>query len=214
MNKMTKNIISTFLCLVAIKLFAQNPAPGFDGKNWLAPYSLSIPEGWAIERFLIPISFAPQITFNGIEDIRFTPGWGDVKSEQYWSYAFLWYLNDSPLIDARIIENILKFYYSGLISSNSEKYKIPATKIFPPKTKFHETKTVKGDQKTFAGTIDMLDYMQQRPIKLNCIVHLKSCSELNRTIVFYEISPKVLTENAWQSLNQLWTDFDCDPKTK
>ncbi len=61
-----------------------------------APYHLSIPKDWTIERFLITISFAPQISYKGVEDIRFTPGWGKVDSDEYWTYAFLWYLDAHP----------------------------------------------------------------------------------------------------------------------
>jgi len=178
----------------------------------MAPYSLAIPGGWDVERFLIPISFAPQIPYNGVEDIRFMPGWGNAKSNEYWSYAFLWYLTDSPLINSRIIESNLKVYYTGLISSNTKNSKIPADKIIATETSFKESELYKGDLKTFEGTIYMHDYIAQKPIMLNCIVHVKTCPDSDKTFVFYEISPKPFRENVWQSLNQLWEDFDCRKK--
>jgi hypothetical protein len=52
--------------------------------------------------------------------------------------------------------------------------------------------------------------MQQKPIMLNCIVHLKTCKEQNKTYLFHEISPKPFDEAVWESLNQLWLDFTCD----
>jgi len=57
---------------------------------------------------------------------------------------------------------------------NIEKRKIPAEKILPIKPSIKKVKTDKEDLETFTGTIDMLDYMEQKPITLNCIVHLKS----------------------------------------
>ena len=39
-------------------------------KNGKAPYNLGFPKDWGVERFLIPIAFAPQIPYKGVEDIR------------------------------------------------------------------------------------------------------------------------------------------------
>ena len=205
-----KNLIVLILCLISLNIYGQEATkPEFDGHKWEAPYHLSIPKDWTIERFLIPISFAPQISYKGVEDIRFTPGWGNVNSEEYWTYAFLWYLDDAPKTDAKIIADNLKAYYTGLIEINRENYKVPVEKLIPVVTSFKETQTSNGDLKTYTGTIEMLDYMQQKPITLNCIAHLKFCPEENKTLLFYELSPKPVTHKNWQSLNQLWLDFKC-----
>ena len=204
-----KNLIVLFFCLTSLHINAQEVKPEFDGHKWEAPYALAIPNGWTIERFLIPISFAPQISYNGVEDIRFTPGWANVKTDEYWTYTFLWYLNGSPKTNAGIIAGNLKAYYSGLIKVNTQSQKKPAENLIPVITSFKKVQTGKGDLKTFNGTIEMLDYMQQKPITLNCIVHLQYCLKENKTILFYELSPKPLTHNIWSSLNQLWLDFKC-----
>ena len=72
--------------------FGQQPARA-EGRNWVAPYFLDVPEGWVAERFPIPIDFAPQIPYKGVEDIRFSPGWGNAFTDEYWTYCFLWYLD-------------------------------------------------------------------------------------------------------------------------
>jgi len=205
-----KNLIIAVLCFSSFTTLAQTPKTAFDGKNWMAPYTLNIPKGWDVERFLIPIEFAPQIPYKGVEDIRFTPGWGNAKSDEYWSYAFLWYLDGSPETTAEIVATNLKAYYTGLVGRNVEPRKIPANKLVSIKTAVKQVKTDKGDIKTFRGTVYMLDYMEQQPITLYCIVHLKSCPGQNKTFIFNEISPKPYSDNIWQSLNQLWTEFNCD----
>jgi len=205
-----KNLIIAVLCLSSLTTLAQAPKVEFDGKNWIAPYTLNFPKGWDIERFLIPIEFAPQIPYKGVEDIRFAPGWGNAKSDEYWSYAFLWYLDGSPETTAEIVANNLKAYYTGLVGRNIEPRKIPADKLVPVKTAIKKVEPDKGDLKTFRGTVYMLDYMEQKPIILNCIVHLKSCPGKNKAFIFNEISPKPYSDTIWQSLNQLWTEFNCD----
>ncbi len=204
-----KNLIVIFFFLISTTTNAQELNTAFDGHKWEAPYNLPIPKDWTVERFLIPISFAKQIPYKGVEDIRFTVGWAKAKSDEYWTYAFLWWLDDNPETDAKIIAANLKAYYTGLFKINTDSTKIPAGKIIPVTALFKEATTTKGDVKTYTGTIEMNDYMQLKPITLNCIAHLKFCEEDNKTILFYELSPQPFTHNIWLSLNQLWLDFKC-----
>ena len=204
-----KNIIVSLFCLISINSYSQEIITEFDGHKWEAPYDLAIPNGWAIERFLMPISFAPQISYRGVEDIRFAPGWANVKSDEYWTYAFLWYLDARPKTDEKIIAANLKAYYTGLYKVNTDSARYAIEKPVPAITSFKKTVTAKGDLETYTGTIEMLDYMQRKPIVLNCIVHLKVCAEENKTILFYELSPKPFTHNNWLALDRLWSDFKC-----
>ena len=204
-----KHLVILMLCLSSLSIYGQEVKPEFDGHKWEAPYDLPKPKDWGIERFLVPISFAPQISYKGVEDIRFTPGWAKRESDEYWIYVFLWYLDSTPKTDAKIIAENLKAYYTGLFKVNTDSTKVPAEKLVPVSTVFKKITTYKDDLETYTGTIEMTDYMQIKPITLNCIVHLKSCKEENKTILFYELSPKPFTHNNWVNLNQLWLDFKC-----
>lgn len=204
-----KYLIVSILFLSSLCSFAQTTEVEFDGKKWDAPYTLGFTKGWDVERFLLPASFAPQIKYKGVEDIRFAPGWGKSSSGEYWSYAFLWYLNGHINTNANIVEKNLTAYYTGLVASNIEPRKIATEKLVAVKTAIKKVKTVTGDLKTFSGTVYMLDYMEQQPITLNCIVHLKSCAGQNKTFIFNEISPQPYSDKIWQSLHQLWNEFSC-----
>jgi hypothetical protein len=199
-----KTLIAILLVLISYTLYGQE---NFDGHNWQAPYTLAIPTDWSIERFLIPISFAPEIPYKGVEDIRFTPGWGNVKSEEYWSYAFLWYLDGAVTMNPKTIEDNLKHYYTGLVKVNGAE--IPKEKLIPVVTSFKEVKKEKDDLKTFQGTITMTDYMEQKPITLNARVHVRSCPGENKTFVFYKLSPQAPSHKVWLSMDQLWLSFNC-----
>jgi hypothetical protein len=202
-----KPLAIIILTLFSVSVYAQEIKPEFDGHKWVAPYTLPIPKDWTIERFPIPVSFAPQISYKGVEDIRFTPGWGKVKSDEYWSYAFLWYLDGEIEIDSKIIDSNLKAYYTGLIGINGRS--ISGEKLVPVMTSFQEAAKNKDGLKTYTGTIKMLDYMEQKPIVLNCKVHLKSCLGESKTFIFYELSPQPLSHNIWLRLDKLWLDFKC-----
>jgi hypothetical protein len=72
------------------------------------------------------------------------------------------------------------------------------------------TTVTEGDLETYSGTIDMLDYMTQKPMTLNVVVHVKQCtSEADKTFMFYELSPKPLTDDVWKGLDGLWKGFEC-----
>jgi hypothetical protein len=206
-----KKLFILICALVPLMIYGQEEKKEFDGHAWEAPYNLAIPAGWTIERFLVPISFAPEIPYKGVEDIRFAPGWGKSGSEEYWSYAFLWYLDGSPKIDAGIIAANLKAYYTGLLAVNTEPIKLKAIpdSLKQAKTSFREMQTSPGDVKTFRGTVQMLDYMQLKPVVLNCTAHLRICEQDNKTILFFQLSPQAYTHKIWESFQQLWVDFKC-----
>src|SRR5215471_14982261 len=67
--------------------------------TYTAPYFLPTPQGWTSEIIPFPIEFAPSINYSGVEDLRFTAGWGNAQTDEYWSYAFLWWLEGSPEIN-------------------------------------------------------------------------------------------------------------------
>ncbi len=144
-----------------------------------------------------------------MEDIRFTPGWAKVKSDEYWTYAFLWYLDGTVKTDEKIIAENLKAYYTGLFNINTDSAKKASVKLIPTTTAFKKAVTDKEDIATFSGTIEMMDYLQLKPITLNCIAHLKYCADDNKTIIFYELSPQPFTHKVWEGLNRLWLDFTC-----
>lgn len=204
-----KQLITLLVCFASLTSHGQETTTPFDGHKWEAPYHLSLPKDWGLERFLVPMSFAPQILYKGVEDIRFTPGWAKTKSDEYWTYAFLWYLDGSVKTNKKIIERNLKAYYTGLFTVNSDSAKVAAWKLKPVITAFKKVPADKGDVTTFTGTIEMIDYMQQKSITLNCKAHLKYCKDEDKTILFYELSPQPFTHTVWSGLGKLWSDFRC-----
>jgi hypothetical protein len=208
---MNKHPIFMLACVITLLLSCQQnkKSKAVNKTPNASSYTLPYPQGWGTELFLIPISFAPQIAYKGVEDIRFAPGWAKAGSNEYWTYCFLWALENNPAIDAATIANNLKAYYTGLINSNISKNKIPASAVSETATAFEKIPTATGDIATFKGTIRMLDYMQQEPITLNGMVHLKSCPGQTDAYLFHEISPKPFIDTVWKSLDKIWAGFEC-----
>jgi hypothetical protein len=200
------SIITSFFFL---KASPQELKKEFDGKNWEAPYFLNTPKDWDVERFLIPIEFASTINYKGVEDIRFTPGWGKAGTDDYWSYAFLWYLDSTINFDTKIIERNLTAYYTGLININTDKTKITDDKPVQVKIAVKERAIEAADAKTFEGTVSMMDFLTRKPISLYLLIHVRYCEGPAKTMVFHELSPKPYSDKVWAGLNQLWIDFKC-----
>ncbi len=179
----------------------------FDENTWIPPYTLIIPTGWGVEHFSLPPDFASQISYKGVEEIRFAPGWGDVKSEEHWSYSFLWWLDGTPKVDAAILQSNLTAYYSGLVARNIASKNIPANKIVPTISAIKKIKTTSEDLATYSGTIRMLDYHAQEPIVLNCMIHVKDIKTANHSAVYFEISPKPFSHVVWKKMNEIGDSF-------
>lgn len=204
-----KKLLLLILFFISLNIYGQEKTE-FDGHQWVAPYYLPIPKGWTVERFPVPPSFANAIPYKGVEDIRFTPGWGKIESNEYWSYAFLWFLDDIREFDSKTLENNLTAYYTGLFNINTSKSNIDTTKLIPVQVTINSKKAEKEDDKTFEGIVKMNDYMTKKPITLNLIIHIKSCEEQNKSFVFFELSPRPYSDMVWNDLDQLWLNFKCN----
>jgi hypothetical protein len=181
----------------------------FNPATYSPVYLLPIPAGWQTESFSLPPDFAKQISFKGVEDLRFFPGWGDPNSEEHWSYAFLWSLDGKPDIEAHLLQDNLKILYTGLIGRNIVPRKIPKEKLFPVEVNIQSVKTSAGDLKTFAGTVHMLNYINQTPMILNIKIHMKDCPDKTHSILLFEVSPKPADHPNWQKLDSLNVEFSC-----
>jgi hypothetical protein len=182
----------------------------FNPQTYKPVYKLPIPERWSTEQFSLPPDFAKDITFKGVEDLRFFPGWGNPTSEEHWSYAYLWWLDGRVDINAISLQDNLKTLYTGLVARNIVPRKIPREKLFPVEVKIQNIKTAPGDLKTFEGTIHMLDYITQIPMTLNVRIHFKDCADKNHSTLLFEVSPKPFDHSNWQKLEKLNSDFECN----
>jgi metallo-beta-lactamase class B len=191
--------------LFLIGCFSCQPPKPAEEEHKPTSFALPVPDGWTTETFPVPPSFATGIPFKGVEDIRFAPGWSKPGSEDYWTYAFLWNLEGTPLIDSVVVAAYLKSYYTGLIHANAKGKGIPADKI--PEAAV--TMSPSDNPSKFRGTIDMLDYMTQRPITLHFVIRVVTCPMENRVFVFHELSPKQEADGVWPKLDSLWHGFAC-----
>jgi len=174
---------------------------------WNAPYVFPMPEHWTMERTAFPPSYSPNVPYKGWEDIHFPPGWGNSKTEDYWTVSYLFRLDGKFPIDAAKIQDFLKVYYEGLIADNVPRRHIPKEKLVPISASLKKVRQDKGDLETYSGVINTLDYQAQVPMKLNCRVHVKPGGE-NFTPLLIEVSPKPYDHPIWQKMEQTVEQYE------
>jgi hypothetical protein len=175
----------------------------------LLPYKFGIPDGWRREPYSLPPSFAPEFALKGIEELRLPPGWGVAGSPEYWSPAYLWWLNGGQKVDAASLQENIRAYFAGLVVNGGGpvKHDIPADKMVTTKVEIRAIKTEPDDVSTYAGTVDMLDYMAMKPMRLNFLAHIKDCGDPGHIPVFMELSPKPYDDAIWGELKQMKKRF-------
>jgi hypothetical protein len=94
------------------------PSPSAPAPTWPVPVT------WRSETIPFPLGFAPELVHRGVEELRFPAGFLDPTSPDYWSYAFVWRLEDDPAIDATTLGRELTVYFRGLIAAVDEDNQI------------------------------------------------------------------------------------------
>jgi len=189
---MKKIIFVLLIVLVAGKSFAQSG------------YSLPLPEQWKSETIPFPIDFAKSIPYSGIEEIRFTPGWGDAHSNDYWSYTFLWFVDGTPALNADTLSNHMMSYFNGLYQSN--KPKTVDSKVVTA-VQIEKVATATGDQETYSGKLATLNFLTGQPIRFFATIHVQNYPNAKQSAIFFEISPKPYNNPVWQELDGVVQGF-------
>ena len=93
---------------------AQTPPPAMQaapGGSW------AVPDGFRSETIPFPLEFAPTLDHRGVEELRFAPGFFDPTAPGYWSYTFVWRVEDAALLDAAGLSRELDLYFRGLLTA-------------------------------------------------------------------------------------------------
>lgn len=169
---------------------------------------LEAPETWRKEVLEFPLIFARSLPYKGEEHIRFAEGWGDVESQEYFSYAFIWLLEEDPQLNAQIIESDMDEYFTGLMKMGLlTKFKL-FKKLPKTITSFNK---VKNTDNLFLGTIEVYDaFFKNEKIELNVRVSVRYCTSVKKYVVYFRLSPKGFLFPVWDELDKVDVNFDCD----
>jgi hypothetical protein len=191
-----KTLLLCLLILTGLPAWAQRSA-----------FVLPKPAGWGREEFALPPGFAPAIPYKGEEDIRFSPGWGDTASANYWAYVFLWHVQGTHNPSADTLRRYLIAYYNGLYLANKQGQ--PPAGYGPEFTQVRVSpnKPWPGDDASYTAKAYTYDYMTGRQLDLLIRIHIRRRKDGQRTALLFEVSPKPYDHAVWKELKGIVDGF-------
>lgn len=167
---------------------------------------LTSPDTWQSEIIPFPISFAPEIDLKGFEDLRFAPGWADSTSQEFWTYTFVWYVEEKSAMTEAILTEYFNYYYDGLMGVNRINKADTANLVKLDKTLCLFIKTDEG----FSGKMRVFDnFFTKDYLILNIKVKESFCPEMKKHIISCDISPKSFDHLVWEIFEEVKIKVDC-----
>ncbi len=145
------------------------------------------PAGFHTESMKFPLDFAPQLPYQGVEELRFAPGFSNPQAPDYFTYSFTWQLTNPPTVTNKELEDDLTAYFDGLMSTIARE-----NKLTPPKLRTYASlNAVRGgrfpDSPSYTGDVHTWDALiTHRPLHLQVNVYQPTANTL-----YFECSPSL-----------------------
>jgi len=156
-----------------------------------------IPAGWKHETFALPPEFAPEFPYHGTEDLRFMPGFSSPAAPDYWSYDFVWWLDQPPPFDATSLAAALTTYFKGLATA------VGGSRFHLDPARYHAilTSVPASGPPRLTGQVFTYDpFATGLPITLNVEAELRSCPGTRQVAIVVILSPKDTADSVWKAL--------------
>lgn len=155
---------------------------------------------WLEEIIPFPIHFAPEIKYQGFEDLRFAKQWRDSNHEAFWSYTFAWHITSIEEFDENILETNIKYYYDGLMTTVNKKkdFEVPESTV--------QFVRANGDSSDidYIGKLQVYDsFNLEEMINLNMRVKVYHCQQNTSTTVVFRISPQNFNHSIWEQFKDV-----------
>ena len=174
------------------------------------PFHLPVPEGWRTETIPFPLEFAPELPYTGLEELRFASGMMEAGSEEFWTYAFVWWVEpgtaaNSPDVDTERVAAHLEAYYRGLAEA------VAADREFEIGEARFAVTLEKGLYNSMSGTAETLDpFVTREQITLNLRGDVWDCPSQGHRVYYFELSPQPREHAVWSTLASIQSGFRCD----
>lgn len=149
---------------------------------------------WLTEIIKFPISFAPEIKYEGYEDLRFAKKWRDQSHEDFWCYMFAWHINSHEIQNIDTLETNIKYYYDGLMAAVNKKkdFKVPETTVQLLKP------DIEDNNVDYIGKIYVYDsFNTEDMMTLNVRVKVYHCDLKKTTTIVFQLSPQNYNYDIW-----------------
>lgn len=180
-----------------LTLFITFSILGFTQENVISSI-LESDDTWSKEIIKFPINFAPEINYEGFEDLRFPPGWSKQDSPEFWSYVWVWSINDKRGITDKELESDIQFYFDGLMGLDF--YKIDEKKVQKSNAVFIKYEAL-NDTTYFKGKVKTFDTrFTKKPMTLYTLIESYYCEKENKTLILFRFSSGTFEDDVWETL--------------
>jgi len=179
-------------------------------------FRYQIPGDWTIDpRYTFPLPWAPRLSYDGFEDVGFSPGFDDPDSAEYHSYFFLWELKGESSFSRENLQNDLTAYYRGLSEQRGHN-----KNFTPDLSQIHVLikpmavagQTIEGNgHQGFEGSFTVYDRRGQ-VIDLNLEAIATHCQDAGDIAVLFFVSRQHRPAGFWDQLDAIKKSFTCKGK--
>ena len=187
--------------LLAALSLAPSPGPG---EQAALPFALPVLPEWRTETLPFPLEFAPDLPYRGLEELRFAPGMFTAGSDDFWSYAFVWWIDRDDPFDPGSLSEHLESYFRGLTLAVGETR---AVDVSGARVGARITATEEG---RFAGTAETFDaFTSHEQVLLNVRGAIRDCPAQGFRAVLFALSPQPPEHAIWVDLDSILQGFRC-----
>ncbi|APZ95211.1 hypothetical protein [Fuerstiella marisgermanici] len=172
---------------------------------------LTAPSDWGGETIALPPGFAKDMTFEGVEHIRFAPGMMKPDSDTFFCYAFAFELKAEPKLTQATVQAEFLKYYRGLCTAVLNGAKSPVD----PKEFTCTLEVIKPDKPTstdntdairYSGTIKWVEpFATRKPQTLK--LEIRTWTQNDRNFLFACVSPQDTDKAIWKQLRKIRDDY-------
>ena len=135
------------------------------------------------------------------------PGWSKPEAPDFWSYEFVWWLDEPPPFDTASMAAVLTTYFRGLsLAVGGEKYVMDSAYFRTELFQVPESIPPRMTGQVF--TYDA--FKTGQPITLNIEADLRSCAKAKKVAIVVLFSPKPTTDSVWTALRATASTLVCD----
>jgi hypothetical protein len=197
-----------FRFLILIALLVPGSAIAGDEENGTSSFFLPTPDGWRTETLPFLLSFAPELKHQGVEELRFAPGMFKADGDDFWSYAFIWWIVDDAVLEPDGLASDLEVYFAGLTKAVATERGVDASDAT---VDVHLERVASSGQpielEGWAKTFD--PFVTAAPISLGLRVRQIRCPVEERLAVIFELSPQQCNHVVWEQLAAIREGFQC-----
>ncbi len=190
--------------LASVALLLALASPAARAQEESPPFVMPTPEGWRTETIPFPLEFAPELPYTGLEELRFAPGMFEEGSEDFWSYAFVWWVGADEPNDLETMARFLEDYFRGLAHAVAE------SRGFEVGEASFEAALQAGEGRAFSGSAEAFDsFVTRSSLRLLISGEVLRCASESHQAIFFALSPQAGDHAVWTELAAVRAGFSC-----